>query len=178
MKKVNLEMKHFCDDFGKVRKVLKDIGAKKEVVKEQLDYFFNLPNIKKENNPRLKLRIEDSKKVELIYYERPNFKKGKGSTSDVSLFQTFDKQILSVLERSLGIKVVVEKKREVWRKDNTVFYLDVIKDIGNIFEVELQKDNGIISERDKKLFEDYQKKLLPVIGKVVNGSNVDLVLRK
>ena len=43
MNKTNLELKHHCTDFVGVRKVLSIIGAKKEVVKRQVDYFFGLP---------------------------------------------------------------------------------------------------------------------------------------
>lgn len=45
MNKINLELKHHCDNFGKVRQVLREVGAKKEIVKNQKDYFFNLPSI-------------------------------------------------------------------------------------------------------------------------------------
>lgn len=57
--KTNLELKHYCPDFNKIRTVLKKIGAKKFVVKKQKDYFFNLPEIKGKQSPRLKLRIEN-----------------------------------------------------------------------------------------------------------------------
>ncbi len=171
--KNNLELKHFCKDFGPVRKVLKNLGAKKEIVKTQKDYFFHISPENKGVEPRLKLRIEKTGQT-LVYYERPGFVKGKETAADIKLYEVKDKTLLPFLQRSLGVKAIVEKKREVWRKDHTVFHLDTVKGVGNIFEVELQR-LGKITQADKKLFQEYQTTLTPVIGAVITGSNVDLV---
>ncbi len=174
MNKTNLELKHYCKDFTKIRTVLKGIGAKKVMVKNQKDYFFNLPAINKAKSPRLKLRIENKKQY-LIYYERPKFVKGKDTASDIKLYDVKDKKLLPFLIKSLGTQAIVEKKREVWRKTNTVFHLDTVKSVGGVFEVELQKKGGLITEDDRKIFKSYQDKLLPFLGSVIKGSNVDLV---
>lgn len=171
--KTNLELKHYCPDFNKIRIVLRKIGAKRFIVKNQKDYFFNLPEIKGKQSPRLKLRIEKDLTT-LVYYERPEFKSTKDTASKVRLYNVTDKQLLPFLQESLGVKAIVEKKREVWKKSNTVFHLDTIKDVGNIFEVELQKI-GKITEKDKAIFKAYQDQLNPYLGKVIKGSNVDLV---
>jgi adenylate cyclase class IV len=72
---------------------------------------------------------------------------------------------------------MVVKTREVWRKENTVFHLDTVKGVGTIFEVELQK-TGKVSEKDRRIFNSYQEKLLPFLGEGIKGSNVDLVGKK
>ncbi len=174
MEKTNLELKHLCVDFGKIRRVLKDLGAKREIVKNQKDFFFELPK-SKTGNPRLKLRIENKKET-LIFYDRPDFKKGKETAAKIRLYEVKDKELLPFLKDSLGVKAIVEKKREVWRKDNTVFHLDDVKGVGKIFEVELQKF-GKVNQKDIGIFKKYQKELLPYLGKVVKGSNVDLIKR-
>lgn len=173
MEKTNLELKHYCSDFDKIREVLKWLGATKDIVKQQKDYFFNLPA---NSSGRLKLRIEGNNET-LIYYERPDFVKGRATTADVKLYEVRDSQLLGFLTEVLGIKAVVEKKREVWRKSNTVFHLDNVKDVGNIFEIELQK-KGKISALDTKQFRDYQDQLIPYLGEVIEGSNADLVPSK
>ena len=172
--KQNLELKHYCDDFKTLRKILKDLGAKKDVVKKQKDYFFDLPQEKKKQKARLKLRIEN-KKMFFIYYERPDFVAGKDTSADIALLKV-GKDTLSFLIKSLGVTAIVEKKREVWRIENTVFHLDTVKGVGNIFEIELQKE-GKINKKDKDLFASYQKTFSPLIGKVIRGSNIDLVLK-
>ncbi|MFA5933823.1 MAG: CYTH domain-containing protein [Candidatus Paceibacterota bacterium] len=176
MNKTNLELKHYCSDFQKIRTVLKQIGAKKDVVKNQKDYFFELPPVKKNNSPRLKLRIE-GKEQTLVYYERPDFTKAKGALADIKLYVVKDQELLPFLQKVLGVKAVVEKKREVWKKGNTVFHLDTVKGVGTIFEIELQK-RGKVTDKDRELFKSYQDKLLPILGRVIKGSNVDLVSRK
>ncbi len=173
MNQNNLELKHFCSDFVPLRKALLKIGARKEVVKNQKDYFFELPK-SKTGNPRLKLRIENEIE-KLIYYDRPEFKKSKETASKIKLYEVKDKELLPFLKESLGVKSTVEKKREIWRKDNTVFHLDNVKTVGKIFEIELQK-NGKISKEDVKMFKNYQDILLPYLGDVIKSSNSDLIL--
>lgn len=170
----NLELKHFCDDFKSIRTTLKELGGHKDIVKKQKDYFFDLPADKKKSQARLKLRIEN-KEMTLIYYERPDFISGKDTSADIALLEA-NKNTLNFLEKSLGVTGIVEKRREVWRLDNTVFHLDTVQDIGNIFEVELQK-TGNITQSDKKKFATYQQALSPHLGKVITGSNIDLVLK-
>lgn len=176
MDKTNIELKHYCADFTKVRAVLKEIGAIKEVVKNQKDYFFELPKNAHKVSPRLKLRIEGDTKT-LIYYERPDFTKTKDAVADVKLYNVNDDLLLPFLETALGVKAIVQKKREVWKKENTVFHIDTVKGVGGIFEIELQKF-GKITQRDKEIFRSYQTKLVPFLGKVIKGSNVDLVQQK
>jgi adenylate cyclase, class 2 len=175
MNSANLELKHYCADFVKVRKVLTKIGAVKETVKTQKDFFYNLPKAKEEKSGRLKMRVEGGKK-RLVYYERPEFVKGKETVSLVKLFTVQDDKLLSFLDEALGVKAVVCKKREVWRKGNAVFHLDKVKGVGGIVEIELQK-KGVINKEDKKSFAYYQSELLPFLGEVIGGSNVDLVLK-
>jgi predicted adenylyl cyclase CyaB len=173
MNKTNLELKHHCSDFKNIRNVLKQLGAKKKIVKNQKDYFFNLPEDKGKVPPRLKLRIENSAQ-ELIYYRRPDFVKGKETGSDIKLYTVKDNKLLPFLIKTLGVRAIVEKKREVWRKDNTVFHIDNVKGVGGVFEIELQK-KGRITRSDRAIFKSYQDKLAPYLGKVIKGSNVDLV---
>jgi len=172
MNKTNLELKHYCGNFDQVRKVLKEIGARKEIVKKQKDYFFNLP-LHPDKLGRLKLRIENKEQT-LVYYERPDFIKGEAVAAKIKLYEVKDSRLVDFIKGILGVKAVVEKTREVWRIGNTVFHLDNVKGVGKIFEIELQK-KGRITSSDQKLFKSYQNKLLPHLGKVIKGSNVDLV---
>lgn len=173
MNKANLELKHRCSDFSKIRAVLNEIGARKTIIKNQKDYFFHLPHNPKKHSPRLKLRIEGKTKT-LVYYERPDFDKTKGAVADIKLYSVKDAQLLPFFEAAFGVRAVVEKKREVWKLANTVFHLDTVKNVGKIFEIELQK-KGKITDGDRKKFASYQAKLLPYLDEVVKGSNVDLV---
>lgn len=169
--KLNLELKCFCKDFSKIRKVLLEIKAKKVVVKVQKDYFFNLPP--KKTNPRLKLRAEQKTRT-LVYYERPDFKENKANLAKVFLFPVKDKKLLRFLTEALGIKAVVVKKRELWKKDNVVFNLDDVQGVGRIFEIEVASSEGN-KDKDQKVFNNYQKKFRPYLAKLIKGSNLDLL---
>ena len=171
--KINLELKYRCSNFVYIRKVLKEIGAKKIIVKQQKDYFFNLPLDNKKIPARLKLRVENGKQT-LVYYRRPDFSKTSDTPADVTILAVKDPKLLNFLSKALGLKVVVEKRRELWRKENTVFNLDRVKNIGNIFEVEVWTTPRTI-KADKKKFADYRKKLLPYLNKIVSGSNENLI---
>jgi len=170
----NLELKHHCDDFSRLRKALVKLGAKKEIVKKQKDLFFNLPTEKKKQKGRMKLRIE-TERIFVIYYERPSFVADEYTVSDYVILEA-DETVLDFLTASLGVMAIVEKTREVWRKDNTVFHLDTVKGVGKIFEIELQKKGKLI-DSDRKLFAVYQELVSPFLGKVIKGSNVDLIVK-
>lgn len=174
--KINLELKYFCKDFNPIRKALRSIGAKKENIKKQKDYFFNLPKEKTFKIPaRLKLRVSD-KKQHLVFYRRPAFSIADTTPADVIVLLVKDTKILYFLSKALGVKVIVEKQRELWRKGNTVFHLDKVKGVGNVFEIEVWTKPKTIKQ-DQHNFARYKKELLPYLNKIIPGSNEDLVLK-
>jgi len=174
VKKVNLELKCYCDNFTAVRALLKKVGAKRERPTKQDDTFFNLPTEKSAG--RLKLRREGKDEV-LVYYVRPDFKKDEGATADAQFFFVHDRELLPLLENALGVRSRVIKTREVWHKDNAVFHLDKVNGVGNVFEIEVQS-LGKLQEKDKKLFKYFHSLFLPYLGKIIKGSNGDLLVKK
>jgi len=174
--KINLELKYFCKDFNPIRKVLRSLGAEKESIKKQKDYFFNLPKEKTSKiPPRLKLRISDGEQ-RLVFYRRPAFSVASTTPSDVIVLSIKEKEILFLLTKALGIKVIVEKHRELWRKGNTVFHLDRVKGVGNVFEIEVWTKPKTMKQ-DQHNFARYKKELLPYLDKIIAGSNEDLILK-
>ena len=171
--KLNLELKHFCSDFESVRKVLQELGAQRGEAITQKDYFFHLPQSEGEVQPRLKLRIENNTQT-LIYYHRADFTEGKSTPAHVELYHVTDEKLLPFLEKVLGVRGVVEKTRERWRKGNIVFNVDEVKGVGKIFEIEITTTEEQ-RENDEKTFADLQQKLAPYLSEVVKGSNIDLV---
>ncbi len=168
---INLELKHRCEDFAPIRSLLRSINAKKVVVKKQKDFFFKLPPYEGAIVPRMKLRNEGARQT-LIYYKRPDFSKQKGASAELALYAVSDKKLFPFLEHALGVKSVVEKKRELWKKGNAVFHLDVVKGVGDIFEIEIQKKTAL-TKRDKELFRYYADLFMPYLGNIVTGSNGD-----
>ena len=167
---LNREIKAFCPDFGPVKDLLRNKGASFIEEAEQVDYYYNLPDLPSEDsNRRLKIR-EENGTAQVVYYVE-----GQESGARTSRFQIWglnSVQTKEMLDAVLGIRVVVRKQREVWRKDNVKFNLDQVEAVGQILEVEILREEGIDIEAQLK---DYQKLFGPYLGQQIIGSNEDLV---
>jgi len=168
LEKTNLEFKHFCQDFDSVKAYLKEINAKKLGTVKQKDYYFNLPE--KPDSVKLKHRITNGHH-QLIYYQR-TFSSSRPNFSNLIIVKV-PKLTLKLLKKALGVKAVVEKQREQWQKQNATFNLDKVKNVGQIFELEIEIKN---KAKDQKAFEKYQQNLLPLLGSKAKP-NLELVLK-
>src|SRR5262245_36698330 len=103
---LNVEIKARCNDPDFMRRYLLEDGADFKCVDQKTDTYFNV------QRGRLKLRqgnIENN----LIYYERDN--QAGPKNSHFQLVAVPDGEALKeILATSLGIKVVVQKKREIY----------------------------------------------------------------
>ena len=170
--KVNLnrEIKAYCPDFGPVRQLLRDKGADFIETKEQVDRYYNLPELAEEEGARrIKLRTE-GERSELIYYR--DHQEADTRVSHFQLWPLPDPGTIEVLEAALGMRVVVRKRRELWHKENIKFNLDDVEGVGRIFELEAQDKDGHDIEAQ---VEEYRRLLVPYIGAYITGSNEDLV---
>ena len=169
--RLNREIKAYCPDFAPVRQILGDLGAVFVEVKEQVDFYYHLPaGMSSEGTRRLKLRVEKGK-GELIYY--CDRQEGSARTSQFQTWETDDPGIGAVLNSALGTRAVVRKQRELWEKDNVVFNLDTVQEVGRILEVEVQQKDGY--DIDAQV-DDYRDLLGPHLGDDIVGSNEDLIV--
>lgn len=125
----NLEFKANCDSLDVFRQYLVNLQAEHRRTMKQLDTYFNVPQ------GRLKLREIDTHDAELIYYERSDLAESRYSNyqiCDIPEPMAF-KQIATI---ALGVKGVVEKRRELWIFGNTRIHLDEVKDLGQFVELE------------------------------------------
>lgn len=136
MQHINVEIKSRCSDLRPARDFLKSQGADFRGVDHQVDTYFHV------SSGRLKLRqgeIENS----LIYYNRPDTSGPK--ISDVTLCPVSEGKILrELLEKSLGVLAVVDKKREIFFLGNVKFHLDNVKGLGLFVEIEAIDREGTI----------------------------------
>ena len=104
---------------------------------------------------RLKLR-EGNIENNLIYYERedkPGIKESK-----VILYKANpDKALKQILEKTLGVSVIVDKLREIFWIDNVKFHIDKVKGLGTFVEIEAIDYEGKIGK--DKLFEQCKEYL-------------------
>lgn len=117
-----------CNDSAYIRDYLLSTGAEFRGMDEQTDTYFNVPN------GRLKLR-EGNIENNLIFYERPDQSGPKNS--HFHLVKVDDaKGLKEVLTRSMGVKVVVKKKREIYYISNVKFHIDEVPGLGSFVEIE------------------------------------------
>lgn len=147
----NIELKIKVDTLenvrahGALREKLASNNAQEETILHQIDTYF------KTEKGRLKLREINSSEYELIYYERPD-----ESESKVSMYEiiSFDKagaeKIKAVFSATNGIKVVVEKKRELWLYNNTRVHLDRVEGLGEYIELETVVQDISMDEAQKE----------------------------
>ena len=125
----NLEFKANCNSLDVLRGRLASLQAEHRRTMKQLDTYFNVPQ------GRLKLREINTDKAELIYYERSDLAESRYSNyqiCDIPEPVAF-KQIATM---ALGMKGVVEKKRELWMFGDTRIHLDEVRNLGQFVELE------------------------------------------
>jgi len=135
---INIEIKAKTDRHDEIREILESKNADFIGTDNQIDTYFKV------NSGRLKIR-EGNIENQLIYYLRENTENPK--QSDVILFKTDPGSSLKeILKQSVGILVVVEKRRDIYFIDNVKFHLDSVKGLGTFVEIEAIDTDGIIGK--------------------------------
>ncbi len=133
-----IEIKAHCQNPEKIKTILASKNALFKGVDHQIDTYFQVPN------GRLKLR-EGNIENHLIQYHRPN--QAGPKKSSVTLYRTTPNTSLkTLLTNSLGIKVVVDKKRAIYFIDNIKFHVDVVQELGSFVEIEAISEDGSMPE--------------------------------
>ncbi len=136
MPHLNVEIKARCPHPDHVRRVLQDRCATFIGQDHQIDTYFNVLQ------GRLKLR-QGQIEYALIHYDRPNQAGPKSSA--VTLYHPKpDPALLDVLTRALGVRVVVDKQREIYFLDHVKFHLDMVQGLGSFVEIEAIDTTGQI----------------------------------
>jgi len=137
---LNIEVKAKTNHSEFIRDYLKINKAEFRGTDFQADTYFNV------SNGRLKLR-EGNIENNLIYYERHNTPGAK--ESNFQLMHVSDaKSLKEILTKSLGIKIVVRKKREIYFIKNVKFHIDEVEDLGNFAEIEASDLYADISKEE------------------------------
>ncbi len=137
----------------------------------QTDTYFNVPA------GRLKLR-EGNIENALIHYHRENIAGSK--SSHILLYKhSPDKALKDILTESLGIKVVVSKKRKIYFIENVKFHFDKVQDLGTFVEVEaIDMDGTIGKEKLQEQCNQYSSLFEIKEGDFLADSYSDLLINK
>ena len=125
----NLEFKAASESLEFLRANLNALEAECLGRLFQVDTYFHVPK------GRLKLREVEDNAGTLVYYERQDAAESRYShyqLCDIADCATF-KQMMS---DALGVKIIVEKNRELWIYGNTRIHLDEVLDLGEFVELE------------------------------------------
>ena len=124
---INSEIKARCADQEAVRHYLREHGADFKGTDHQIDTYFDVPE------GRLKLRqgpIENN----LIFYQRADTDGPKQSTINLSPVAP-DSTIGEVLTAALGVRVIVDKQREIYFIDNVKFISTLFRASGILLKL-------------------------------------------
>ena len=125
----NIEIKARINDYDKVKRLVEDLCSTPIRTEDQIDTFFNT------SKGRLKLRKSDSN-AEIIYYNRPD--SFEPTQSDIAISFTENPDTLkTVLAKSLGIRGIVQKRRILYRYEQTRIHLDDVVRLGKFIELEV-----------------------------------------
>jgi predicted adenylyl cyclase CyaB len=168
---INFEFKAKHEDITDAEKILSQYHPQFIGEDHQVDTYFKVPN------GRLKLR-EGTIENALIFYKRGNDASAKQSM--VTLYHhTPDAALKQVLTQSLGVKVVVDKKRRIYFIDNVKFHFDKVENLGTFIEVEaIDKDLTIGVDHLKEQCRFYQALFNIREEQFIAGSYSDLLLAK
>ena len=125
---LNVEIKAKCNDPDLIRMWLQKHHATFKGTDEQTDTYFNV------QKGRLKLR-EGNIENNLIFYEREN-QAGPKNSNFILVNVPDPKGLKESLRQSIGIKVEVKKKREIYYIDNVKFHIDEVPGLGSFVEIE------------------------------------------
>jgi predicted adenylyl cyclase CyaB len=140
MTHLNVEIKARNENPDFIRDYLKKHNADFKGTDHQIDTYFNV------TTGRLKLR-EGNIENNLIYYNRNDYSKAK--ESHFQLVHVPEAGALKeMLTQCLGVKMVVEKEREIYFIGNVKFHIDDVVGLGSFMEIEASNLHDQIS-RDR-----------------------------
>ncbi len=169
MKGVNVEIKARCADPARVRRILAARKAEFRGTDHQVDTYFNVLR------GRLKLREGTIEKC-LIFYEREDRKGPKSCEARLVPTDASSAPALkALLSAALGVRCVVDKRREIYFIGNVKFHVDRVRGLGTFVEIEARDAGGKYGKRKLRAqCADYLKRLGIEDEELVSGSYAEM----
>ena len=167
MKSNLIEIKARVNSLDPIREKIKSWGTRLQGTYLQTDTYFNTAS------DRLKMREVDGEPTAmLIYYDREDIPDPK--QSDILIVETGEPETLkAILGRSIGVKVTVEKTREIYQHQGTQVHLDEVEGLGTFIEFERPITD---LPEDRRVLEDLMEELNIKAEDLVTVSYSDLKL--
>ncbi len=163
------EFKARCSDLGRAARLARAVGPRWVSRERQRDTYFNT------SHGRLKIR-ESGGRPYLVWYFREDALRSK--RSDVILLPLSQVSATkTILARELGVKVVIDKVRRVYLKQNVRIHLDKVRGLGAFVEIE-----SIGPAKDFPRLKRQAEAMAQMLGlqrrDLIRGSYSDLLLAK
>lgn len=167
---LNVEIKARCGDADFVRNYLVSKNADFKGIDKQTDTYFNVLN------GRLKLR-EGNIENNLIYYSRTN--QAGPKNSHFKLVKVEDAAGLKeALAESIGVKIIVTKKRDIYYINNVKFHLDEVPGLGHFVEIEAGNILADLSQEELKEQCDFYMKEFGIMEEdLIDVSYSDMLMQ-
>jgi len=165
----NIELKARVADWDAVREIAKKIATEYLGVERQVDTYFHCAQ------GRLKLREIDGKQAQLVWYDRVDQQSPK--TSDYNLVPVLDPETLkSILTTALGVRAVVDKRREIFLVENVRIHLDEVAGLGQFIEFEVVLGRDADEELGHAAIKRLREKFSIADSALISGSYGELVI--
>jgi predicted adenylyl cyclase CyaB len=164
----NVEIKARLRDRAAVEEKTRALATSPAEDLHQEDTFFHVAN------GRLKLRIINGTRGELIQYDREDAAGPK--LSNYTVVPSEHAELLrSALERACGVRTVVRKRRRLYWIGNTRVHLDQVDGLGDFLELEVVLNSSETTADGEAIARDLIRKLGIEEQDLVTCAYVDLL---
>ena len=164
----NVEIKARVADPAALRARVAALATAPPVMIDQTDTFFTVAR------GRLKLRRFDDGSGRLIFYERDDTLGPKTSTYSMSACPDA-RGMEAVLVRALGVRGIVEKRRELFIIGRTRVHLDNVRALGHFLELEVVLRDGEPAADGEREARDLLAKLAVPDAALLAPAYIDLL---
>ncbi len=164
----NIELKARLGDIDAARAIAEAIATERLARQHQVDTYFHC------QTGRLKLRQIDGLSAQLVWYSRPDEEGPKAS--DYRLVPVANPETLkAALSAALGVRVVVDKRREVFLWHNVRIHLDEVTGLGSFLEFEAVLGPQVDDEKGRGQLKKLTEKFAIVPADRLPGSYADML---
>lgn len=164
----NIEIKARVEDMQALRDRVRPLATAPMEVLHQEDVFFPA------RTGRLKLRIFDAERGELIAYERPDATVPKPSAYQI-VPTSAPAALRALLTSALGEAGIVIKRRELHRVGQTRVHLDEVEGLGSYMELEVVLGESDTVDEGNAIARDLMRRLGVQPDQLVAGAYFDLL---
>ena len=163
----NVELKARIDAVDRVRSIAVQLATERLPDQYQIDTYFVCLH------GRLKLREINARQAELIWYERPDQTESK--LCRYCRIPVDDPAAMKhALQAALGVRVVVEKHREIYLFHNVRIHLDQVTGLGHFLEFEAVLGSNVTEDEGRRQVEQLQARFGIAAADLLTGSYADL----